>query len=341
MKMKKGLIILMALAMVSVFTVSSVFAQAPIKWKGQCWMGAGTNEYRWFVDFCNRVKVMTNGRLEIEPFTAGAIVPVFETLNAVKSNVLQMAVTSPVYWAGKDPALGALAELPCAWTHPWESDTFFYYRGGLEMLREAYKPFGIYIPGVAWLGIESIHSKKPLTKAADLKGLKMRSPAGLTAEVLKRVGCSVVILPGSEVYGALEKGIIDATDWGTPNLNYKTGLHKVAKYFIYPGFHSNSVTTFEVNLDEWNKLPTDIKEIVETAVRRADWDCIQTTNLDDLKAVQKLKEEGAILVTWPEEEKTKVRKIAMEVWDDWGKKNPGAKKAIDAQKAWLHELGRL
>ncbi len=98
------------------------------------------------------MKVLTNGRLEIEPFSAGAIVPTNETLTALQGNVLQAIHVWPGYASGKNPAFAALTDFIFAYEHPWELDIFMQYKGGLELLRELYKPFGAYTVGVHVLG---------------------------------------------------------------------------------------------------------------------------------------------------------------------------------------------
>jgi TRAP-type mannitol/chloroaromatic compound transport system substrate-binding protein len=316
-------------------------AQEVIKWKAQAHVGIGLIEYQVFENFCKRVKVMTNGRLEITPYPAESITPTFEVLNAVKNNVLQAAMSAAVYWSGKDPAFAALGDLTAAWTHPMEATTFFNQLGGLEMLREVYKPFNVYAVGTIFYGIESMPSKKPLRRVEDLKGQRWRCTQGMAAEWLKRCGASVVIIPGSEIYSALEKGVVDGADWGLPNTNYRTNLHQVAKYFNYPGFHSMPTLDITVNQAQWNKLPEDIKQILTTSVKELSWEMAEKEAVEDVKAIKAMKEAGCTAIAWSDEDITKARKIAMEVWDDWAQKSPMTKKVVEKSKEWLRQLGKI
>ena len=175
----------------------------------------------------------------------------------------------------------------------------------------------------------------------DFKGMKFRAPHGMTAELLTKLGASVVILPGGEVYSALDKGVIDGTDWGTPSMNKRMGFFQVAKYFNFPGFHSMPVGDFTVNMKEWNKLPDDIKQILKTAVREWCWDMVERVAIDDLSAVKEMTAKGVTPVAWSEEDLARVRQVVQEVWNEWEKKSPMCKKVIEAQKAWLRELGRI
>lgn len=312
-----------------------------IRWKAQTLWSAQETPHKTFEEFCAKVKVMTNGRLEIQAFPSGAIVPLFESLDALKNNVIQAMHVWPGYFAGKNPAFAALTDLIFAYEHPWELDAFMHYRGGLEMLRELYKPFGAYTVGVMFWGVESWPSKKPLTKVEDFKGIKIREPQGMEAEFMAKAGASVVVLPGTEVFSALDKGVIEATNWGTVSINEKMGFHQIAPYFTYPGFHSMPVGDFTVNQKEWDRLPEDIQQILKTATREWCWETVQRVALEDLKVVSEAKAKGRTPVAWSPEEKAKARKLAREIWQEWKKKNEQTRKVIEAQEAWLKELGRI
>jgi TRAP-type mannitol/chloroaromatic compound transport system substrate-binding protein len=216
-----------------------------------------------------------------------------------------------------------------------------HYRGGLELLRELYKPFGAYTVGVMCWGVESWPSKRPIRNMDDLKGLKIREPQGMEAEFMAKAGASVVVLPGTEIISALDKGVIDATNWATASINNQTGFNQVAPYFTYPGFHSMPVGDFTVRQADWDKLPEDIKQILTTACREWAWDTIQKVAMDDAKVVSEAKSKNLTPIAWTAEEKAKARKIAQEIWQGWKSKNEQTKRAIELQEAWLRELGRI
>lgn len=316
-------------------------ADAPIKWKAQTLWAAQETPQKTFEDLCKKIKIMTNGRLEIEPYPAGAIVPTNETLTALQSNVLQVIHVWPGYASGKNPAFAALTDLIFAYEHPWELDTFMHYRGGLDLLRELYKPFGAYTVGVMFWGVESWPSKKPIGKMDDFKGLKIREPQGMEAEFMAKAGASVVVLPGTEIFSAMDKGVVEATNWATASINDKMGFHQMAPYFTYPGFHSMPVGDFTVNQKEWDKLPEDIKQILVAATREWCWDSVERIAMEDVKLVSTAESQGKHVMTWTPEEKAKARAIAQTIWQDWKGKNEQTKKVIEAQEAWLKELGRI
>ena len=315
-------------------------AQQVHRWKAQSLWSAAELTYKVFQDFCERVKKLTSGRLEITPFPAGAVTGAFETLDAVTANVLQAQSSWPGYWTGKEPGLAVISDFVFGYTHPWQHDAWFHYRGGMQLLREAYAKFNVYPVGVCWWGVESIPAKKPVRRMEDFRGVKFRAPHGMTAEILTKLGASVVVLPGGEVYSALDKGVVDAADWATISMNQRMGFHEVAKFPIYPGFHSMPAHDLTVNLNAWRALPDDVKAILETAVREWAWDQVERMAVDDVRVVAELQQKGGVtFVSWSEDELRKLRGLAQATWDDWAKKSPIAKRAVESQKAWVKDLG--
>lgn len=327
--------------LVLTFFFSTAYAEKPINWKMQTLWSAGEMPYQILQNFCKRMEDLTDGRLIITPFPAGAIVPTFETLGAVRSNVLQVMNVWPGYFAGKEPAFAPLTDFLCAYEEPWEYEAFFLYRDGLKLLNELYEPYGVVSIGVILWGKESMFIKYPVLKPEDFRGHKFRSPQGMTADMLKKLGAGVVTLPGEEVYTALDKGVVDGADWATPSINRRMNFDRVAKYYIYPGFRSMPISDFTVNKKAWNALPKDIKQILKTAIRELNWETIEQCAIADQKAIKEMNASGSTALVWEKEDIEKMREIAHEVWDEWARKSPMSKKVIEAQKSWLREIGRI
>jgi TRAP-type mannitol/chloroaromatic compound transport system substrate-binding protein len=319
----------------------AVHAQTPtFKWKAQCLWSPAETSYKAFEEFCKRLFAMTGGRLEITPFPSGSIVPNTECLDAVKNNVMQAMHQGPAYFSGKNPALAVIGDLTMAWDHPWEVDSYYHYGGGFELMADMYKRLGVQLVGVMWWGAESWPSKKPLRRLEDFKGLKIRVPQGMEADFLTRLGASVVVLPGTEIYSALDKGVVEATNWSVASDNDRLGFHKIAPYFTYPGFHSMPTGDFAVNVREYERLPADIKAMLPAACRQWSWDVIQRLALEDLKIVSEAKARNIFPINWTAEERMRIRTEAHKIWDDWKKKNEDARKVIDSIEAFHRRLGK-
>lgn len=343
MKFKTALRISVVMMFV-IFLCSPVLAAntKPIKWKLQTLWSAGELPYKCLQDFCKRVKTATNGRLIIEPFPAGAIVPTFETLDAVKNDIIQVMNVWPGYFTGKNPAFAPLTDFICGYEHPWEYEAFFYNQGGMKLLNELYKPYNVTSIGVVLWGVESMSMKYPVLKMSDFKGHKFRSPQGMTADMLKALGAGVVVLPGEETYSALDKGVVDGADWSTPSVNYRMGFNRVAKYYIYPGFRSMPVSDFTINNKEWQKLPDDIKQILKSMVKELNQDQLIACHTDDFKAIREMNATGDVDLVWSKEDIAQLRQLVRNtVWKEWAAKSPMCKKVVDAQIAWLKKIDRI
>lgn len=315
-----------------------VRAQPKIRWRCQSMWSAAETSYKAFESLCARIGVATGGRLEVQPFAAGSVVGVFETLDAVSAGVLDAQSTAPVYWSGKDAGFSVIGDLNFAYTHPWQAEAWYYHRGGLEMLREAYARYNVYPVGVTWWGVEALVSKKPLQGTADLKGTKVRTPQGMFAEIITKLGASVVVVPGGEVYSSLDKGVVDAADWATESMNFRMGFFEVAKHSIRIG-HSMPAQDFAVNAAKWKALPDDLKAIVTSCVREWTWDQIQRIAVEDTQAVANIRKANGTAGTWNETEVRKIREIATTTWKEWSGKTPLATKAYESQMNWLKDLG--
>jgi TRAP-type mannitol/chloroaromatic compound transport system substrate-binding protein len=315
-------------------------SQPKIRWRAQSMWSAAETTYKAFEDFCKQIGTATGGRLEIQPFAAGSVVGVFETLDAVSAGVLDAQSTAPVYWAGKDAGFSMIGDLNFAYQHPWQAEAWYYHRGGLDMLREAYARYNVYPVGVSWWGQEALVSKKPLKTTDDFKGLKVRTPQGMFAEIISKLGASIIVVPGGEVYSALDKGVVDAADWATESMNLRMGFFEVAKTSIRIG-HSMPSQEFAVNKGKWDALPADLKAIVSSCVREWCWDQIQRIAVQDTDALAQIRAKGASTGTFEEAEIGKMRALAQKTWEEWSKKTPLAKKAYDSQIAWLKALGVL
>jgi TRAP-type mannitol/chloroaromatic compound transport system substrate-binding protein len=328
-------------AAAAIATPAIAQAQTTHKWKMQSLWQAGSVNQKIFEDWSKRVKDMTNGRVEIEPIPVGTIVAYSETLDAMQNGILDSHHSGGPYFSGKEPALALIGDLNGGFETPYQMQMWFEYGGGLELAREAYKKFNVHYVGPVWWGVESVPAKRPLRTLADFKGVKMRVPEGLGAEVWRRAGVGVVTLPGSEVYTALERGVIEATDWGTLGMNTDLGYHKIAKYPLHPGFHSMPSAEVAVNMAKWNALSPDLKVLMEVAVRDFAREMVQRIALEDLKAQEQAQAQGFEIITWSPEERRNFRKIAQEAWADWAKKSPLSQKVYDSQTAFLKKLQLL
>lgn len=330
-----------ALAAAALAAATAVSHAETYNWKLQTFWGGGSAPQKVIEQFAENVKIATNGQMNITVLPNKAIVPHNQSLQAVGSKILEMHKNTPCYSAGIDAAFGMLCEMNAAYENPYQFITWYYKAGGIELARKIYAQHGLYFVGPVPWGTESIPTKDPIRGINDFKGVKIRMPEGPSSDLFRSIGASPVTVHGSEVYTSLEKGVISATDWSTISINEKMGLHKVAPYAIYPGVHSVPVGDVSVNLELWNALPNNVKEAIDLGVRALAVDMVQTFDAADAKVVAHAKEKGITLISWPDEERKKLRTAAQKVWEENAKKSPLAKEVYDSQIAWLKSLGLI
>ena len=200
---------------------------------------------------------LTNGELQIEGLPTKSVVPHRETIDAVANGILDGDFNAIAYFAGRDPAFAIMGDLIAGYDTPKQYQEYCMHGGGKEMLQKIYDsilPGKIHVLGCGPYGKEALVSKVPIKGVADLKGVKIRSPEGLAADVFRRAGASPSSIPFSEVYTSLEKGIVDAADASVYINNHASGFHKIAKYPLYPGIHSMANLQTIINKKVFNKL---------------------------------------------------------------------------------------
>ena len=193
---------------------------APIKWKVQTAWDAGTLGFVKFQEFCKKMGEVSEGKLVFEGFPAGAIVGTFEMFDAVKAGVFEAMHCFDVYWPGKMPVATFLSSYPFGMDRPDQWETWYEYLGGKQFAREGYGTHNMMYVGPIQHDDNLIHSKVPIRSFEEFKGKKIRYPGGIIADIYRAAGVSTVLLPGGEVYPALEKGVIDASDYVGTDINF-------------------------------------------------------------------------------------------------------------------------
>lgn len=319
---------------------SQAFA-AKFEWTFQSSDQPGIFMFQMAESFSKWMNEMTQGQVKINVASVGSVVQYNETLDSVTAGILQGEFTDPSYFAGHDPAFGLIGNTVGAFGHPSEALKFLYYGGGKEIFQKLYDKYNIHLIGVVITGVEAFVSSKPLNGVSDLKGLKMRAPEGMVQKVFAAAGAAPVNLPGSEVYTSLEKGVIDASDYTLFSVNHKQGMHKIAKYPVFPGFHSMPLQVVTINKDIWNSLPKNIQTMLETAVWRLATEVYYQYEMQDLEAAAQARAEGIHITDWSLEERAKFRNIARSQWESITAKSPIAKAYIDALVKFMKSQGLM
>ncbi len=257
------------------------------------------------------IGALSGGRLQVKVMGAGELVPALQVFEAVASGTAQMGHGAAYYWKGKLPASPFFSAVPFGMTAQ-EVNAWLLKGDGLELWEALYRPFGVVPRPVGNTGVQMAGwFNKEIRSLEDIQGLKMRIP-GLGGEVLKRAGGVPVLMPGSEVFTALERGAIDAAEWVGPYNDLAFGLHKAAKYYYYPGWHEpGSVMEALINEKALKALPEDLQAVVLNACLIANQDMLAAFMQANFEALQTLqKTHGVQLRKLPDDVLARLKSIS-------------------------------
>jgi TRAP-type mannitol/chloroaromatic compound transport system substrate-binding protein len=279
-----------------------------------------------------QLPIMSDGSLKMKIYEPGKLVGAKEILGAVSSGKVNSGYATAGYWQGKIPAAALFSAVPFG-PEAGEYMAWLYYGNGLKLYQEMYDSNGYNVKVIPCAIISPETSgwfKKEINTPEDLKGLNMRF-FGLGASVMEKLGVSTSQLPGGEIFGALEKGAIDATEFSQPAIDQRLGLYKIAKYNYFPGWHQQA-TIFEllVNKDTWNSMSKGQQAILDNTCKASVTNAIAEGEAMQFDVMAKAKENGVNIRYWNDNmlttfedkwnevvaEKTAEDPFFKKVWDD-------------------------
>jgi TRAP-type mannitol/chloroaromatic compound transport system substrate-binding protein len=277
------------------------------------------------------IEQMSVGRLKIQVYGGGELVPALEVFDAVSFGVSEMGHCAPYYWVGKSPTAQFFSTIPFG-MNARQMNAWLFFGGGLEIWRELYADFNLYpFPSGNTGGQMGGWFNKEIISIKDLKGLKIRMP-GLGGKVITKAGATSVLSPGGESYTNLERGVIDALEWIGPYHDYLMGFHKISKYYYYPGWHETcSNLELMVNRDAYMELPEDLKAIISIAAKASNPLIQSAFDAKNTEYYYKLKDEEKVEFTeYPTDVIKRLNKLTGDVVADIIRKDPMSKKAFDS-----------
>ncbi len=286
-----------------------------------------------------RLGQLSGGRLDIEVFAAGELVPALEVLDAVSRGTIQLGHSAPIYWRGQIPAAQLFGSVPFGMT-PDVFNAWLFHGGGLELWREAYAPHDI-VPFPAgntgpqmggWFNRE-------INSLADLEGLKMRIP-GLGGEVMRRAGVLTVNLPLAEIFTALQTGAIDATEWVGPYNDMAIGLHQAARYYYYPGWQEPSgALELLVSKQAYETLSAELQYMIETTCIAENSYLLAEFNTRNHDALKTLTEEHQVeLRRFPDDVLEALQRYSLEILDELAASDPMAARVYAAYRSFSAKI---
>jgi TRAP-type mannitol/chloroaromatic compound transport system substrate-binding protein len=281
-----------------------------------------------------RVAELTDGRFQIRCYPSGELVPGLQVLDAVQQGTVQLGHTAGYYYTGKNPALAFDTAMPFGLTARQQT-AWLYAGGGGELVNELLSDFGVVALPSGNTGVQmGGWFRREVGSANDVRGLKMRIP-GLGGEVMSRLGATVQTIPGGEIYPALERGAIDATEWVGPYDDEKLGFHRVARYYYYPGWWEPGpgLSTY-VNRAAWDGLPKTYQEALRTAADAAHVAMQSRYDALNPAAWGRLLEAGVEVRRFPRDLLEAARRATTELMEEQASADAGYRKIYEAWKSF-------
>lgn len=288
--------------------------------------------------FIDDIQTMSNGEIQVEMFYSSSVVASPETFDAAASGILDCDMTGGAYQTGKNPAFQFVGDIMGGYDTPYQQLTWLLEGGGLEDAQELYNTYGMQLVGWWVVGQESLSSTKPLAGPSDLVNWKFRSPPGMETKIFEKFDASPIVMDFTEVFTALETGIIEGADASILVNNKGLGIYDIAKHATYPGFHSMPSDHLACNKGVWDAMPEHHRRIMEVAMEKlALRQAIQGDKLN-VEAAAELRAQGVTLYDWSSEDRAAFRQAAQETWPEFAT-TPEAKALVESHQNFLRGLG--
>ena len=288
--------------------------------------------------FVDDIQTMSNGEITVEMFYSSSVVASAETFDAAATGILDCDMTGGAYQTGKNPAFQFVGDIMGGYDTPYQQLTWLLEGGGLADAQELYNAYGMQLVGWWVVGQEALSSSKPIAGPADLVNWKFRSPPGMETKIFEKLGASPIVMDFTEIFTALETGIIDGADASILANNVGLGLYDIVKHATYPGFHSMPSDHLACNKAVWDGMPDHHRRIMEVAMEKlALRQAIQADKLNT-EAAAELTANGVTLHNWSAEDRNAFRAAAQETWPEFAT-TPEAKALVESHSAFLRQLG--
>jgi len=288
--------------------------------------------------YVDDITKMSNGEIKVEMFYSSSVVKSVETFDAAATGILDCDMTGGGYQTGKNPAFQFVGDIMGGYDTPYQQLSWLYYGGGLEAAQQLYNKFDMQLVGWWIYGQESLASSKPIRNAADFKDWKFRSPPGMETKIFEKLGAKPIVMDFTEIFTALETGIIDGADASGLANNVGLGLYDLVKHTNFPGFHSMPSDHLACNKARWDAMPEAHRTIMSVAMEALALRTALTFEKKNAEAAAKLRADGVNLYEWAQEDRQAFREAAQATWPEFAT-TPEAKALVESHLGYLRQLG--
>jgi len=293
-------------------------------------------------EMCNTIGEATGGRLEVEIYAAGSLVPDRPIHGAIADGTVEMTTQAGVQFVGTEPIGDLDWGIPFSFETMEQHETWLWDLGIVDLIREAYGEHNIYyLMPYRCTSNGSLQSTDPIETLEDLKGLKVRA-FGIFAQVFTELGASIVQMATGETYTAVATGVVDAFILANPGIHRTFKFHEVARYFTSPPLLEAAYSGLIVNMDCWNELSDDIKAILLDVARASSDKNGRLAVYEDHDALEDWVENWGVAVnTWSDADLAEMRGRAGKYWDKIAAEDPLCAQGIAIMKDYMKLLGLL
>ena len=260
-----------------------------------------------------KLEEVSGGRIRIKYFDPGKLVPALEIFDSVSKGAVDAGWSTAGFWIGKLPSVAMFSAVPFG-PDALEYMAWIYEGGGLELWQEIYAENNLWVtPCVITPPEASGWFREPIDRVDQLQGMKIRF-FGLGGKVMQKLGASVQLLAPGDIFPALERGVLDATELSMPSIDERFGFHKIAKHYYFPGWHQqSSILELIVNLDRWKELSAKDQELIKLCCRDAIIRGLTMGEVQQGQALANMVVEGVQLHSWAPEIMAAYRQATDEV----------------------------
>ncbi|MGH1461835.1 MAG: TRAP transporter substrate-binding protein DctP [Neptuniibacter sp.] len=307
------------------------------QWQLQSQATSDSIDFKELKHFADNVKIMSGGRLVITPHPGGTITGGPDIYNAVKEGRIEMGNGWPNWWSGQHPAWALMNAGPFDFMNLDSSMMFFLAGNGQQLANELSQPDGIVWRPAWWPGMEfGLLSKTEIKGLDDLNSKKVRIGPGLPSEVLAAAaGAYTLPTVPEEIRPALENGDLDAVEWTTAGGAWNLGLNDISRHAIVPAIWQPSVLAdFLINKQAYDQLPSDLRAILETAIKSYTLTTTMKAKIEDFEAFSLFQKDKININRWNEEDIERWRLVSDSVLKEYSSKDPLSKRIIEQKKAF-------
>ncbi|MGZ2256324.1 TRAP transporter substrate-binding protein DctP [Roseobacter sp. A03A-229] len=313
----------------------------PVTLRVQTHYSPETSSGRAVAQFADAVSSRSGGKVSFEVFYSSSVVRSVDTFDAAATGILDCDMTGGGYQTGKDPAFWLVGDIYGGYETPEQQIKWLNFGDAEEIVQELYSKYGMHFVGWWIAGPESLTASTPIRGLEDVKGLKIRTPPGVLSRTWQRLGASPIVMDFTEIFTALETGILDGADASNLVNNVGLGLYDISRHTAYPGFHSMPSDHLACNKDMWDGLPVVVQNLIGEELRAMAADLAASTRIENDEAAREVRDQGVSIYVWSRQDRMTFRQAALDEFEATLVSNSLGQRLLRSHRQYMGQIGLL